>query len=55
LAVNFWKNGLDASSSTNDRRFEPQRPASEARRLRNRWNEALSRSKNWEPGSGESK
>jgi len=55
LAVDFWKNGIDASSSTNDRRFEPQLPASEARRLRNRWNEALSRSKNWEPGSVESK
>jgi glycerol kinase len=55
LAVDFWKNGLDASSSTNDRRFEPQLPASEARHLRNRWNEALSRSKNWESSSVEKK
>jgi glycerol kinase len=51
LAVGFWKTDLDASASTNDRRFEPQMPAAQARRLRNRWNEAVSRSKNWESGS----
>jgi glycerol kinase len=52
LAVGFWKFDLDASTAK-DRRFEPQLPASEARRLRNRWNEAVARSKNWEPGSVE--
>ena len=51
LAVDFWKGGLDASAATRDRRFDPQMPASQARLLRNRWNEAVSRSKNWESGS----
>jgi glycerol kinase len=50
LAVGFWKGGLDAAT-TKDRRFEPQMPASHARLLRNRWNEAVARSKNWESGS----
>jgi glycerol kinase len=50
LAVGFWTSGLDASVKANDRRFDPQMPASQARTLRNRWNEAVSRTKNWEPG-----
>jgi glycerol kinase len=54
LAVGFWKIDLDASAAANDRRFEPQMPASQARQLRNRWNEALSRAKNWESGALES-
>jgi glycerol kinase len=55
LAVGFWKTDLDASASTNVRRFDPQMPASTARLLRNRWNEAVARSKNWELGSGETR
>ena len=51
LAVGFWKTLLDVSGTANDRRFEPQMPAPQARALRNRWNEAVSRSKSWEPGS----
>ena len=51
LAVDFWKGGLDASAATKERRFDPQMPASQARLLRNRWNEAVSRSKNWESGA----
>jgi glycerol kinase len=51
LAVGFWKSDLDTSASTNDRRFEPKMSATQARLLRNRWNEAVSRSKNWEPGA----
>ena len=47
LAVGFWKGDL-AASTASDRRFEPQMPASQARQLRNRWNEAVSRAKNWE-------
>ena len=47
LAVDFWKDGLANSAAANERRFEPQMPASQARLLRNRWNEAVSRSKNW--------
>ena len=54
LAVGFWKTDLDASVKANDRRFEPQMPASQARTLRNRWNEAVSRTKNWEPASPKS-
>ncbi len=53
LAVGSWKGNLAASPS-GDRRFEPQMPASQARQLRNRWNEAVSRSKNWESGAIES-
>jgi glycerol kinase len=51
LAVGFWKADLDAAAATKDRRFEPQMPSSQARQLRNRWNEAVARSKNWEPGA----
>ena len=53
LAVGFWKTDLDAAAA-NDRRFEPQMPTSQARQLRNRWNEAVSRAKNWESGALES-
>jgi glycerol kinase len=48
LAVRFWKSDLDAVVRPNDRRFEPQMPASQAGSLRERWNEAVSRAKNWE-------
>jgi glycerol kinase len=51
LAVGFWKTDLTDSVATKDRRFNPQLPASQARLLRNRWNEAVARSKNWESGS----
>jgi len=47
LAVGFWKGGIEASVS--HRRCEPQMSASQARVLRNRWNEAVARAKNWEP------
>jgi glycerol kinase len=50
LAVGFWKTDLDALTATRDRRFEPHMPASKARQMRNRWNEAVARSKNWEAG-----
>ena len=49
LAVNFWTSGLDSLASANDRSFEPHMPSTEARSLRQRWNEAVSRSKNWQP------
>ena len=47
LAVGFWPATLDVSAGTSHR-FEPQMPASRARVLRERWNEAVSRSRNWE-------
>ncbi len=51
LAVGFWKKDLNTAATTKDRRFEPHMPAPQARNLRNRWNEAVARSKNWESGS----
>jgi glycerol kinase len=48
LAVDFWRGSLDPSAARNDRRFEPKMSSASARALRNRWNEAVSRSKNWE-------
>ena len=53
LAVGFWPSGIDTSAAAKDRRFEPQMPSTQARTLRNRWNEAVSRSKAWEPASTE--
>jgi glycerol kinase len=51
LAVGFWPEDLDLaiseSISRKERRFEPLMPASQAHSLRERWNEAVSRSKNW--------
>ena len=55
LAVDFWKKDLDAFAAAKDRRFNPQMPESKARLLRNRWNEAVARSKNWESGSVETR
>ena len=54
LAVNFWPSALDSSAATNDRWFEPNMPSAQARALRDRWNEAVSRSKSWEPTSEDS-
>ena len=48
LAVGFWSASADAFTATTGRRFEPQMPASRAQALRERWNEAVSRSKSWE-------
>lgn len=46
-AVDFWPAG-QGESSAKDRRFEPQMAPEKARVLRERWNEAVSRSKAWE-------
>ncbi len=51
LCVGFWPAGLDAADAKHDRRFEPQMRPSQAEALRERWNEAISRSRNWEPGA----
>ncbi len=50
LAVGFWPAGIDESCAGGGRRFEPHMPASQARSLRERWSEAVSRSKRWESG-----
>jgi glycerol kinase len=47
LAVGFWRSGLEALATGKSRRFEPQMPSSQAQSLRDRWNEAVSRSKAW--------
>jgi len=47
LAVGFWKDGIESVGATNNRRFEPKMPESQARSLRARWSEAVARAKNW--------
>jgi len=48
LAVGFWKSGDEiARQWQTDRRFEPVMPAAEIRALRERWTEALARSRTW--------
>ncbi len=49
-AVGFWSHGQSAESNK-DRRFEPNLPSSQARALRERWDEAVSRSKAWQPSA----
>jgi glycerol kinase len=48
LAVGFWGDQLSAIAGGRDRRFEPAMPTSQARSLRERWNEAVARAKNWD-------
>ncbi|HTS37016.1 MAG TPA: glycerol kinase GlpK [Candidatus Solibacter sp.] len=49
LATGFWKRSdFESSSKASDRRFEPKMQQSEAITLRERWTEAVNRSKNWE-------
>lgn len=48
-AVGFWPPESGALSKPADRRFEPKMPAAQAHILRDRWTEAVTRSKNWEP------
>lgn len=49
-AVGFWKDRQSDSGGV-DRRFEPGMPSSQARVLRERWDEAVSRSKAWQAGA----
>ncbi len=53
LAVNFWPAGCERSEK--GRRFDPQMPSSQARALRDRWTEAVSRTRNWERESNENR
>jgi len=48
LAVGYWKKSSLASNSGTSRRFDPKMPQSQARSLRERWNEAVARAKKWE-------
>jgi glycerol kinase len=47
IAVGFWPRELNKVAG-GERRFEPQMPPQQAQALRNRWNEAVERSKAWE-------
>ena len=47
LSVGFWSS-LDGLAAGKSRRFEPQMPRSQAQAMRDRWNEAIRRSKAWE-------
>jgi glycerol kinase len=50
IAVNFWRDVTEiASMPRQERRFEPRMPRSQVTALRERWDEALSRAKAWEP------
>jgi len=51
IAVGFWTADLEFGGGTRDRRFEPQMPSSQVALLRERWNEAVARSKGWEKES----
>src|SRR5882672_10366267 len=49
IAVGYWKSAADVSGQWKvDRRFEPAMPRATAAALRERWAEALGRSKGWE-------
>jgi glycerol kinase len=48
IGVGFWKSIEEMATVSNVRRFEPKMPASHATLLRQRWNEAVARSKAWE-------
>ncbi len=50
LATGFWKNRDQLSTQWQvDRTFEPSMPKSKVDALRNGWNNALGRSRDWEP------
>ncbi len=51
LAVDFWPSSLDSLAAGKARRFEPKMLSAQAQALRNRWEEAVSRSKAWEQAS----
>ncbi|MEN9676245.1 MAG: glycerol kinase [Verrucomicrobiota bacterium] len=56
LAVGFWKNPQSIAAQWKvERTFEPKMPAARARELRERWNEAVQRARNWAPADGSSR
>jgi glycerol kinase len=49
IAVGFWRDACEiAAMPLKESRFEPRMPHSQSAALRERWNQALSRSKGWE-------
>ncbi len=54
MAVKFWRDASEiASMPRQEKRFNPQMPRSQVTALRERWTEALSRTKAWEPKAKE--
>ncbi len=54
LAVGFWKSADEIAGQWRvDRRFEPAMARADAERLRERWREAVNRSRGWIPSSRE--
>jgi glycerol kinase len=54
LAVGFWSSPEEIARQWRvERRFEPSMPVADANRLRERWREAVSRSKGWIPAGPE--
>jgi glycerol kinase len=52
IAVGFWSDAAEiAAMPLKDKRFAPRMAQAQVAALRERWNEALSRSKSWEPHS----
>ena len=43
MAVDFWPSGLEALAAGKARHFEPRVPQSQAKAMRDRWNEAVAR------------
>jgi len=48
MGAGFWKSAQEITTAAKARRFEPKMPQSQATALRQRWNQAVSRSKSWE-------
>jgi glycerol kinase len=49
LGVGLWKQAAIAELARDERRFEPRMARTKAAELRQRWNDAVSRTKEWEP------
>jgi len=48
LGVGFWNVAAETARTAKEQRFEPRLPRSQAAALRERWHEAVSRSKGWQ-------
>jgi glycerol kinase len=51
LGCGLWKSCKDLGGNEKGKRFDPRMPSSQAASLRQRWNEAVSRTKGWEKES----
>jgi glycerol kinase len=53
LGVGFWQPRAIAELAREERRFEPAMATAKAKELRQRWNDAVSRTKEWEPAQSQ--